>query len=142
MKEVPVTNNHDYTIHVGGKSIPPDETRMVDESMLPDAPERMNSEALPEQETVDPLLQILDHSIPDLGDIVPGLSLEELDALEQAENNGKTRKGVLTLIAEARLALASGSDADGSTDETDTNTDTDGDAGDGSDADSSDDAAK
>jgi len=107
MKEIPFTNNDDHAVHIGNKMVPPHETRMVDPSMLPDAHE--GNEA-PEQQAPDPLLSILDGSVADVAEALPGLSDEEIDTLEQAELDGKARKGVEQAIAEVRLTRASSPD--------------------------------
>lgn len=102
---VPIENNGQMPIYVGGVMIPPGETRHFEDDMLP--PEfRAPAEGQAEPEALDPLLAVLggtvDHiklGLPDLGD-------EELDRLEMLEAEGKARKTLIEAIAEERLRRA------------------------------------
>jgi len=107
MKEVPFTNDKKHIVYVGSKSIPPGETRMVDESMLFDAHGKDNGVNVDQPPMGDdPLLSLLDQSISEVVDALPSLSDQDIDQLESAENNGKTRKGILEAIAKERLRRA------------------------------------
>ena len=105
MKEYPFHNKTDHAVHIGGKTIYPGETRPVDASLLHSAHEGEGSKA--KVTTQDTLLDILDGNVGQVAEALAGLSSEELDTLEAAEEAGNTRKGVMNAIAEARLALAS-----------------------------------
>jgi len=109
MQEIPFTNDEDHAVHIGNKTVPAHETRMVDPSMLPTAHEG-NEQAEPEAQS-DPLLDILDGNIAEITEALPGLSDDELDLIEQAEVVASNRQGVSKAIAEERLNRAEG-DAD------------------------------
>ena len=121
MEEHPFHNKKDHAVHIGGKVIHPGETRMVDASLLHSAHE--GEDKATEAKQQDPLLDILDGDVGQVSDALAGLSSDELDALESAEEKGNTRKGVLKAIAEARLTLASDEGGDTEAD----NPDEDGD---------------
>lgn len=53
----------------------------------------------------DPLLSLLDQSIPDLAASLDGLTVEELDRLAGAETAGKTRVGALKAIDKAKSLI-------------------------------------
>jgi len=125
MKEVPFANKEDHAVHIGNKMVPPHETRMVDPSMLPNAHES-HGRVAPETPS-DPLLDILDGTIAEITEALPGLSDEELNRLEQAEKDGNTRKGVEKAIAEERLTRASLDQNDDDSDDDGDNPDTDAD---------------
>jgi len=107
MARVPVTNTGKGTIHRGGKEIPPGETRMIEESLLGPV-----ASAAPVAEPVDPLLALLDQSVPKFIEAIAQrladdlLDMGELARLVEAENNGNTRKGVIAAIEEVTLQLA------------------------------------
>jgi len=103
----PWTNTGETPVHIGGKLIGPGETRDVEETLIPDyAP------AAREPDLSDPVLEILDHKVAEIAGILPQLSDEELRQVEQAEQDGKTRKGVMEAIAEEWLRRASGAQGD------------------------------
>lgn len=102
---IPVTNNTDTMLHIGGKVIRPGETRDVDESLVPDELKPVAAQAATDAPE-DPVLALLDGSVKEIAEALAGLSDADIDALEAAEEAGKTRKGVLAAIAEQRLARA------------------------------------
>lgn len=107
MKRIPYTNTTDAPAYVAGILIQPGETRMVEALQLA-KPAPMPA-AAPAPDAPPPvLLDILDGSVKDITSALPQLSAEQLDELETAEQNGKTRKGVLEAIAAARIELAKG----------------------------------
>jgi len=100
MKEIAYHNDKDHAVHIGGKTIMPGNTRMVDASMLPNAHERAEDEAHVSEPT------LLDGTVAEIAAALPGLSNEELAQLEEDEESGNTRKGVMKVIAEENLARA------------------------------------
>jgi len=117
-KKIPVHNSGDTVLPVGPYFVQPGDTRMIEEHFVPaslrpgEAPQEAPAE-------VDPVLDILDGSVPQVTEKLAGLSDPELQRLKQAEENGKTRQGVMKAIAEEELSRAdakAGSE-DGSTDQ-------------------------
>ena len=98
MNKVHYHNTTDATIYIGGVQIAPGAARLVDARLVPGAV--VKAEAPP---AGDPLLDVLDGSVPEVVAKLAAVSLAGLGQLEQAEKNGKTRKGVLTGITEERL---------------------------------------
>lgn len=102
MQKVPYTNSTKKIVHVGNVTIFPGDTREVDPTLLPGHKAKQPAEQL----DVNPILALLDGSVKQIADALSGISAEDLDALELAEEAGKTRKGVLEAIAEERLSRA------------------------------------
>lgn len=99
-------NTAAHPIYVGGVMIPAGASREVDARLVPGAAAATEE---PEGEPpADPILALLDGNVAEVKAALPGLSDEDLDRLEAAEDNGKTRKGVLEAVAEERLARAQG----------------------------------
>jgi len=107
MNEIAYHNDKDHAVHIGNKTIMPGATRMVDESMLPNAHEQPKTET-PESEPT-----LIDGTVPEITAGLPGLSDEELAQLEADEEEGNTRKGVMKAIAEEKLARADANQTDG-----------------------------
>jgi hypothetical protein len=101
MNKVHHHNTTAAPMYVGGVMIPPGAARLVDARLVPGA--KPKTEPLPEG---DPLLDILDGSVPEVVARLDAVSAVGLNQLEAAEKNGKTRKGVLAGIAEERLRRA------------------------------------
>jgi hypothetical protein len=99
MNEAPFKNNEKETVFIAGKMIPPGETRFIPANMVPGY---TGTEVAP-VEVSDPLLDHLDKSIAEIAELFPLFTDEELDRLEQAEDNGLTRKGLKAAFAEERL---------------------------------------
>ena len=116
-EQIPVTNEKKEPIYINGKRIQPGETRHFHADDLP--PYLRKPGGINHGDTPKPqgsLLDILDGNVGQVVEALAGLSSEELDTLEAAEEAGNTRKGVMKAIAEARLALASdgeGTDGEG-----------------------------
>lgn len=108
MKRIPYTNTTDAPAYVAGILIPPGETRMVEAIQLAKPVPMPASKPAPDA-PVPVLLDILDNSVKDITAALSDLDATQLDELETAEQNGKTRKGVLEAIAAARIELAKGS---------------------------------
>lgn len=106
MEKVHYHNTSDAPVFIGGVSIAPGAARLVDARLVPGA-----AVAIEEPAAVGSLLDVLDGSVAEVVEALEGLSDDELDALEAAETAGKTRKGVLGGIAEARLRRAAEGDA-------------------------------
>lgn len=102
MSKVPFHNDTDKIKHVGPVTLFPGDTREVEETDIPDfkAPEAGG------ESKQDPLLMILEGKAPEVIDVLPDLTPGELDALQLAEQAGKSRKGVLEAIAEEFLVRA------------------------------------
>lgn len=106
MAKIAYTNTGNTVAHVGGKSIPPGETREVEESMLPSFTTAPTKSAKPEPEA-NPLAEILAHSVKDITALLPAMSDGELAALGEAEQlAAKPRTTLLGAIAEVMLARA------------------------------------
>lgn len=110
MNEVPFTNNGKHTCFIGGQMIPAGETRMIDCRSVPGfiAPaEAVAVAESPDTILADVVAKILSHSINQLREVLPGLSLDELAAVEQAEQAKEApRKGALEAIAAERIRRA------------------------------------
>lgn len=102
--KIPFTNTTDRSIHAGPVCVRPGETRMVEPAHLPathrPAPAAPAKAAAPAPD--DPRA-LLDTNVANVAKALPLLSAEDLDALEAAEQAGKTRKGVLDAITAERL---------------------------------------
>ncbi len=90
---------------VNSTFVPPGETRTFNENEVPVHLRPVAAE-VEQVEAVNPLLEILDLSIPAITEMLPGFTDEELDALEKAETDGNTRVGLIAAITEERLDRA------------------------------------
>ena len=105
MPKVAFTNTKKHAVHVGGKTIMPGHTREVDETLVPGyKPPAVEAEVVDEKAE---LLVLLDESVPVIVANLVDLSDDDLETLRVAEENGKTRKGVIAAIADERLTRAS-----------------------------------
>lgn len=100
-----VTNEKAFTIYRNGVAILPGETKH-----FPAPPRPV--EVAPATDPHAELLAILDGKVAEVLAALPGLSLAQIDVLEQAEQDGNTRKGVMEGIAAERLRRASSEPAD------------------------------
>lgn len=105
-QKIPVTNTSAMPIYVAGQMIPAGETRHFDADQVP--PHLRPAAPEPEEEApVDPVAQILGHSVSAIKDMLPSLSDTELEALGAAEQLAdKPRTTLLGAIAEEQLARA------------------------------------
>lgn len=110
MQKVSYTNTGKTAQHIGPVCVMPGDTREVDPRDLPDY--RPEPAAAPATDPHAELLAILDGKVADVLAALPGLSLAQIDVLEQAEQDGNTRKGVMEGIAAERLRRASSEPAD------------------------------
>lgn len=101
---VPWTNTGRHRVTVGTVTVAPGDTRDVDPQLLagytPPAP--------PAVEHTHPWLALLDQPVRALVGALTGLTDGDLVALEQAEKDGKTRKGAMAAIAAERLRRSQG----------------------------------
>lgn len=105
MAKKPYTNTTDRIQHVGTVTLFPNTTREVEETLIPSFKARP---AQPDENTGDDVLvEILDHTVADLEDVLPTLTNDELDVLADAEEAGKNRKTVLEQIQSIKLDRAS-----------------------------------
>ncbi len=117
MGMVPYTNESAKFEHLGGTTIPPGDTRMVDETLVPgyepagDKPAGAaeggaSDDGKDEQEKLlAAITAMLALNVPDIQAKLPELSDKELDALELAESGseGKNRTTLLQAIATETL---------------------------------------
>jgi len=106
---IPYHNTGKTVKHIGGISINPNETRMVDETQVPKASQPIQDpEPEPEPEAVpNPLADLLACSVPEIVAALPNFGMEELEELEALETNmDKPRKGVLEALDKRRLEIA------------------------------------
>lgn len=103
--KVPISNDGQSVIFVGGRMIPPGEVVLFEEHELPAeyrAPAEPSAEVPPE----DPLAVILDMKVADVVNGLGALDDQDLAKLGELEAAGKARKGVLEAVAEEQLARA------------------------------------
>lgn len=72
-----------------------------------DALRAIGDERVRQAANPDTLLDLLDENVATVTEALPACTPEDLDRLEAAETEGKTRKGVLEAIAAERLRRAS-----------------------------------
>lgn len=101
MEKVHYHNTTDAPVYIGGVAIAPGSARLVDPRLVPGYAAKVETPP-----PGDPLLDVLDGSVPAVVERLASVSAAGLDQLEVAEKNGKTRKGVLTGITEERLRRA------------------------------------
>lgn len=103
MNKVPYFNDSDRFVHIGAVTIPPRETRDVDERLLPgyQAPQSGG------QSNDDPLMALSALSVGRLELGLPDLNDEELARLDELEKaKDKPRQGALAAITAERLRRA------------------------------------
>ena len=107
MAKVPCHNPGSSPRHVGGVMVMPGQTRMVEESDL-----GIVAATKPEPKPSDPLLVLLDLSVPNFTSTLAGLVVDgeidqqALDRLTAAEAAGVARKGIAAVLEESTLQLA------------------------------------
>jgi hypothetical protein len=130
MKEIPFHNDGQNTRYVAGIAIPPGEVRMVPENRVPRVAPQAAAPELAADPEAEALERLLEHSVREMGDLLPEIEAGLLDRLEAAEQaKEKPRSTLLAAIAEERLRRADAAENDG-TDETGAAAVGDGDAGD------------
>ncbi len=105
--KIPVQNNTDQIMYVGGVMIPTGESREIEEHAVPEHLRPQAAEAETEAAEPDPLSELLGHSVKDLAEMLPGIEDAALEALEAAElGAAKPRKRLLELLQKERLERA------------------------------------
>lgn len=112
MNKIPVTNDTEHNMHIGGSVLRPGETQLVEANLVPPGKGHVSTQANDEPPK-DHVLEL--HKSK--GDVViaelTALSLDDLHALEALEASAsKPRKGVLEAIAAEHLRRASEKDGD------------------------------
>jgi len=107
MKQIPVTNDTESNMHVGGSVLRPGETQLVEPHLVPPGYGAVSTQANDEP-PADPVLALQKSK----GDIViaelTALSLDDLHTLEALEASAKKpRAGVLAAITAEHLRRAS-----------------------------------
>lgn len=114
-KTVPITNDGENDLHVGGRVIPPGETKLFDEADLPPHMRQPHDKPAPlPSEPDDPLLELLDQPVKAIQEAVaerdeaglPVLSDDDIERLAVAEANGKTRSTLMKALNEERVQRA------------------------------------
>lgn len=111
----PYTNDTDKIVHIGNCTIWPGQTREVEETLIPGFVQESSGEEEQDTALEDALVALLDGSVAEIREALPGLPGEHLDLLETLEasdNGGKGRKGVAEAIAEERLRRAAQAELD------------------------------
>ncbi|UOO76050.1 hypothetical protein LVJ85_08310 [Neisseria sp. Dent CA1/247] len=134
--KVPYFNSEDHIIFIGGVMVPPNETRLVEESFIPsastaDSEPAQNGEVRQQgsepaqngevrQQGSEPdnggavvidrekLSELLKQKQDDVLKVLPDLSFEEIEVLGGLEQEGQARKGILGAVAERLLEHAAG----------------------------------
>ncbi|TKA91823.1 hypothetical protein FAZ79_00520 [Guyparkeria sp. SB14A] len=121
MALIPYHNDGKSTVHVGTKSIPPGETREVDETLLnrPRKPVDFNDLDADLTEATG-LGALLEKSVKDITAELDSLNDEQLAELEQLEKDGKKRSSLVSAIQQTMMTRAAnqlnGEDGDESSD--------------------------
>jgi hypothetical protein len=108
MHSVSYTNPTGNFQHVGAVTIPPYETRDVDETLLPGyvAPAEAETAASKADDSPDLLAELLGSSVRVITEELPGLSDEDLARVATIEEAGANRKGVHEALAAETLRRA------------------------------------
>ncbi len=106
MADIPVHNPGNNPLHVNGAVIQPGETRIFPEHQVPRHLRPGAAEPPPAPEPVDEVLALLDQGVGQITPELPALSDTDLARLEQAEQDGKTRKTLMAAFQEERLRRA------------------------------------
>lgn len=104
--EVPVHNSGKHIMYVGGRAIPPGETRHIHHSLIPGHTGHSEEAAEAKPEEPKGIADLVTGKVSEIKEAVPNLSDEDLQALQEAEKAGAQRKGVFTAIEEERLKRA------------------------------------
>lgn len=107
MDDIPVFNNTNTALWVGGQMVPPGETRLLPAHHVPAHLHPAAPSAAPAPPPADPLTELLAGSVKDVVAALPGLDAEQLMELEGLEGLREApRKGVLEAVAAALLQRA------------------------------------
>lgn len=105
---VPYTNEGDTFITIGLTTIPPGQTREVDQTLLPDYQAPTIGEVSAELDPHLPLRELLDGNVDTVLTALPDMPTDEIEILGELEQQGKARKTILGAIAELLLNRAGG----------------------------------
>lgn len=111
MNKTPFTNSGNSPVYAGGKLVQPGETRMVDPNTVDGLATTAAPEAPASSGPANPLLALLDQAIPKVVEAIRDLSDTDLEAVRVAEEDGKTRKGVLEAIEALRIERVAAAEA-------------------------------
>lgn len=112
-KIVAFRNPTNKYLTVGNKTVGPGETREVDEDHIQPSFKKEKSKKK-EEKKLDPFLTILKSPVVEITKVIQGrnedgsavITTEDLDRLEQGEESGKNRIGVIAAITEEQLFRA------------------------------------
>lgn len=111
MNKIPVTNDTDHNLHVGGSVLRPGETQLVEPHLVPPGMGEISSQANDEP-PVDSVLELQKLASASVIAELTALSLDDLHALEALEASAKKpRTGVLQAITAEHLRRAASEDA-------------------------------
>lgn len=123
--KVPYFNSDDHIVFIGGVMVPPNETRLVEESFIPsastaDSEPVQNGEVRQQGSEPDnggavevdreKLVELLTRKQEEVLKELPGLGLQEIEVLGDLEQEGKARQGILGAVAERLLESAAGTE--------------------------------
>lgn len=111
MYKTPFTNTGTTPVYAGGVLVRPGETRMVDPNTVDGLATTAAPEAPASSGQTNSLLTLLDQSIPKVAEAIRELSDADLEAVRIAEQDGKTRKGVLEAIEALRIERVAAAEA-------------------------------
>lgn len=105
--KIAVHNPTGMPLYVGATMVPAGETRHFDEQDVPlhlrPADEAPSAQ---DEDPFNPLAALLEGTTREIVAALPDMSAEDIRQLEALEQLGQARKGVLSAIAEALLAVA------------------------------------
>ena len=111
MNKIPVTNDTDHNLHVGGSVLRPGETQLVEPHLVPPGMGQISTQAN-DAPPVDHVLELQKSKSAIVIAELTALSLDDLHALEALEASAtQPRKGVLEAIAAEHLRRAASEDA-------------------------------
>jgi len=105
----PYTNHSSKTATIGTRRLEPGQTRLVEETMIPG----FAVPPAPPERPIDDLAELLEGSVKQVTESLPGLDQDQLDRVRNLESGGKQRKGVLNAIEEQVIERAASSADDG-----------------------------
>lgn len=111
MNKIPVTNNTESNMHIGGSVLRPGETQLVESHLVPPGMGEVSTQAN-DKPPVDHVLELQKLASAAVIAELTALSLDDLHALEALEASAsKPRKGVLEAITAEHLRRAASEDA-------------------------------
>lgn len=104
MSKVWYTNETNKFLHIGSVTIPPNETREVDESLLPG--QKPKAEEAKTPVPPDAIAELLKKKVADVVAALHELSDDDLTKAAEQEQAGQNRKSVVEAIAAEQLRRA------------------------------------